>query len=336
MTSPLLSPATRGSRTSRPALLASTLLALSLACGSNRTTGPGTVVPPLLPAPTLRVPQQELEPIEAIFSRWNVPLPALRVIGNIYHVGSVGVSAWLITTPEGHILLDTALPETAGDITRGIEGLGFKITDIRLLLGSHAHVDHVGAHALIQRRSNARVVLSEADRPVLESGGGHDFLPYPPWPPQLLAYEPLVVDQVVGDGDSVSLGGVTMTAHLTPGHSRGNTTWTMQVSERGQTHQVVFAGSLNLNPGVHLIPPTYPEIESDLVGSIETIRSLPCDVLLAGHGDDFGLVGKAKRAVAGETPNPFIDPDGCKAFVDAGEARYRDQLQKEQLAAEHP
>src|SRR5688572_2590429 len=169
--------------------------------------------------------------VRKMFDAWKAPVPPRQLLGNIYYVGAIGVSSYLITTPEGHILLDTGFAETVPIILRGIEQLGFKAKDIKYILSSHAHIDHVGGHALMKAAvRDAQVVASAADARILESGGADDFTPFPR---ETILFEPVKVDRVVKDGQTITLGDVLLTAHLTPGHTRGATTWTMQVAETG-------------------------------------------------------------------------------------------------------
>jgi len=238
------------------------------------------------------------------------------------------VSSWLITTPEGHILIDSTFEETVPQICRNIEQLGFRVGDIKWLLSSHAHVDHTGGHALMKQRSGARIVASAADAQVLASGGADDFSPFPK---ELLAYTPVTADRIVQDGDEVSLGGVTLTAHLTPGHTKGATTWTMQVQYGVQTYNVVFFSSVSIVAPTRLLNnPDYPSIAADYAATFQKLKALPCDIYLAPHGDQFGLAEKLQRLEQGASPNPFIDPDGWKKLIANTEDIYLKQLAAEQ------
>jgi metallo-beta-lactamase class B len=251
--------------------------------------------------------------IENSFRMMNRPFEPFRLIGNIYYVGASDVSSFLITTPEGHILLDSGFEATVPLIRAGVRKLGFRFEDIRILLNSHAHVDHAGGHALLKRLTGARIVMSEADATLLAKGGRGDFLPVSE---EILAYEPAQADRIIRDGDHVTLGGVTLTAHLTPGHTQGCTTWTMVVEEDGKKFDVVFFGSTTLLPGVRLVDhPKYPGMAQDFARTFRVLKSLPCDVFLGPHGSQFGLREKARRLAAGEKPNPFIDPEGYRAFL---------------------
>jgi metallo-beta-lactamase class B len=243
----------------------------------------------------------------------NRPFEPFRLIGNISYVGASDVSSFLITTPEGHILLDSGFEATVPLIRAGVRKLGFRFEDIRILLNSHAHVDHAGGHALLKRLTGARIVMSAADARLLARGGRGDVLPVSE---EVIAYEPAQADRLIDDGDRVTLGGVTLTAHLTPGHTQGCTTWTMVVAEGGTNYDVVFYGSTTLLPGVRLLEnPKYPGMAEDFARTFRVLKSLPCDVFLGPHGSQFGLRDKARRLAAGAKPNPFLDPAGYQAFL---------------------
>src|SRR6187402_458602 len=222
--------------------------------------------------------------VRKMFDSWKAPVPPRHLVGGIHYVGAIGVSSYLITTPEGHILLDTGFEETVPIILRGVEQLGFKPADIKFILSSHAHIDHVGGHARMkQTLGGAQVVASAADARVLESGGADDFIPFPR---ETILFTPVKVDRIVADGERVSLGGVVLTAHLTPGHTRGATTWTMQVTDTGaRPWDVVFYSSTTINPGTRLVvDPSYAGIAADLAHTFAQLRALPCDIFFAPHG----------------------------------------------------
>lgn len=266
-------------------------------------------------------------PIETGFRALNRPFEPLRIVGNLYYVGASDIASYLVATPEGHVLIDTGFADTVPMVRANVAKLGFHFEDVKLLLNTHAHLDHAGGHALVQRLTGAAVVMSEADAGLLARGGRGDVLPVGD---ALLAYEPVKADRIVRDGDTVALGGVTLTAHLTPGHTRGCTTWTLVVPEGGRRLDVVVFGSTTLLPGVRLVGnPKYPGIADDFAASFRTLKSLPCDVFLAPHGSMFGLAEKARRARAGAQPNPFIDPNGYRAYVARSEETFRRRLDLE-------
>ena len=253
---------------------------------------------------------------------WFDPFPAHCVIGNVYYVGSKDLASYLITTPEGHILINSGFERTVPLIRKSVESLGFKMTDIKILLASHAHSDHVAGHALLQELTGAKVYVMRGDDEVIASGGeGQYFYTFNRW-------KPCKVDRVLEDGEEVKLGGVTLVARLTPGHTRGCTTWTWRTESGGKTYDVVVIGSPNVNPGYRLVDNKwYPEIADDFAKTFEVLKKLPCDVFLGAHGGYYGMVEKYERAQKGtEAKNPFVDPEGYRAFVTKKERAFRDEL----------
>ncbi len=279
---------------------------------------------PLAPPPTR-------DWVKILFEAMKAPVPPRRLVGDIYYVGASGVSSFLITTPAGHILLDTGFEDTVPLIQRSVALLGFKLEDIRIILSSHAHVDHVGGHALMKKLTGARVFASAADAQVLASGGLDDFLPFPR---DTKVYAPVAVDQIVADGEQITLGGVTLTAHLTPGHTRGATTWSMDVSEAGRTYHVVFFCSLTINPGVRLLRnASYPGIAQDYETAFARLKALPCDIFFGPHPIQFGMADKFARMDRGEGVEALVDPAGWHNLLAVSEKAYRDQLAAEKAAA---
>ena len=268
--------------------------------------------------------------IKRLFDGWRAPVPPQHLVDNIYYVGAIGVSSYLITTPEGHILLDTGFDDPVPIIQHSTEQLGFKLADIKIILSSHAHVDHVGGHARMKKLTGALIYASAADARTLEAGGADDFLQ---WPKETLLYTPVKADRVVADGGQITLGGVTLTAHLTPGHTRGATTWTMDVSDGGVTRHVVFFSSASINPGTRLLNnPLYPNFVSDFEGTFAKLRALPCDIFFAPHGGQFAMAEKFARLDRGEKENLFVDPEGWKKLVTESERAFRSQLAAERSA----
>jgi metallo-beta-lactamase class B len=262
--------------------------------------------------------------VKRLFDGWRAPVPPRHLVGNIYYVGAIGVSSYLITTTEGHILLDTGFDDTVPIIQRSVEQLGFRVADIKIILSSHAHIDHVGGHARMQQVTGARIYASVADAHTLESGGADDFLQ---WPKETILYAPAKADHLVADGEKVTLGGITLMAHLTPGHTRGATTWTMDVAEGGVTRQVVFFSSASINPGTRLLNnPLYPDFVRDFEATFDKLRSLPCDIFFAPHGGQFAMAEKFARLDKGQPTNPFVDPDGWKKLLAGAEQAFREQL----------
>ena len=260
---------------------------------------------------------------------WTQPFPPHRVVANIYYVGSKGLAAYLITTPQGHILVNSNLESSARQIQASIEKLGFHLSDVNILLISHAHFDNCAGSAKLKGLTGARYMVMDADVPIVESGGKRDFQygkSKETW------YQPTKVDGVLHDGDEVKLGDTVLVAHLTPGHTKGTTTWTMQVSDGGKILDVVIVGSPNVNPGYKLVHNlAYPEIAQDYERMFRVLESLPCDVFLGAHGSYYGMEKKFARLKQGQT-NPFVDPAGYQAYVAEREQAFRAELQKQSEA----
>jgi len=229
------------------------------------------------------------------------PFPPHRIVGNIYYVGSKTLSSFLIVTPQGDILINTAFEANVPAIARSVAQLGFRFADIRIILGNHAHGDHMEGDALAKQMTGARVIAMAEDVPALAAmrpGGKR----HP-------------IDTVITDGDTVTLGGVTLTAHLTAGHTPGCTTWTTTATENGKPYDVVFGCSLR---SPNLIT---PEIEASLTRSFKIVRALPCDVPLGDHPAEYRMLEKHARLQPGG-PNPFIDKAGCATEADIQEAMF--------------
>src|SRR5579859_959841 len=257
---------------------------------------------------------------------WTEPFPPHRVIGNIYYVGSRGLASYLITTPQGHILINSNLESSVPQIREAIEKLGFRFHDVKILLISHSHWDHCAGGALLKELTGAKYMVMEADVPDIESGGLTNFQ-YGKLPGA--GYKPAKVDRVLHDGDQVKLGEVALVAHLTAGHTKGCTTWTMKVQDGGKTYDVVIVGSPNVNTGYRLVNNSlYPQIAQDFERTFRTLKSLPCDVFLGAHGSYYGMESKFARLKSGG-PNPFIDPQGYKEYVTEREAAFRKELEKQ-------
>ena len=280
----------------------------------------------LLPSAASAAAQQTSDEERA----WNEPVEPFRVAGNVYYVGATEVASYLITTPEGHFVLDGGLPQTAPQILSNIERLGFDPADVELLLNSHAHYDHAGGLAELEARTGAAILLSAGDVDQARRGGLGDFAFG-----DRFAFPAFAPDRVVADGEAVTLGGVTMTAHVTPGHTRGCTTWTLRVVEAGEPLDVLFLCSVTA-PGYRLIGnAAYPEILEDYRATFRRLEAMDADVFLANHGSFFDL--HAKRAQLAATParNPFVDPDGYRRHL----ARMKEELErkaKEQRSGEAP
>ncbi len=259
------------------------------------------------------------------------PFPPFRIMGNLYYVGNDDLASYLIVTPKGNILINSDLAATVPMLKASIEKLGFKYTDTKILLISHAHFDHAGGSKLVKQETHAKYMVMDADVPLIESGGKKDFQ-YAHHPS---AHFPATkVDQVLHDGDTVELGGTVLTAHLTAGHTPGCTTWTMQVSDdQGKKYNVVIVGSLNVNKGYKLINnAAYPTIAKDYEHAIQVSKSLPCDIFLGAHAKFFGLKRKYPLLNTSAT-NPFIDPLGYKKYINMKARHFYKKLKQQQLTA---
>ena len=247
---------------------------------------------------------------------WHRPFPAFKIAGNLYYVGTADLAAYLINTPQGNILINSDFKEDVPLVHKSIEQLGFKYADTKILLISHAHADHDEGVGLIKQETGAKLMVMDADVPEEESTapgrpGAH-------------------VDRILHDGDTVELGGVMLTAHLTAGHTRGCTTWTMQVREGSRILNAVIIGSPNVNAGYLLVGnKDYPQIAQDYVKTFQVLKSLPCDLFLGAHGGYFGLKAKHEKMKATKT-NALIDPDGYKAYVAERQATFEKEWKRQQ------
>ncbi len=250
---------------------------------------------------------------------WGEPFPAHRIAGNLYYVGTRGLASYLIATPEGHILINSSLESSVPMIEASITKLGFRLADVKILLVSHAHWDHNAGSALVKERTGAKYMVMEPDVAVTEDGGKSDFF-Y--GKSQGSLYRPTKVDRVLHDGDEVKLGGTVLTAHLTPGHTRGCTTWTMKVREGNKTYDVVIVGSPNVNAGFKLVNNSvYPAIADDYQRTFRVLKAMPCDIFLGAHGDYYELERKFARSTH-DGPNVFLDADGYRAYVARTESAF--------------
>jgi metallo-beta-lactamase class B len=263
---------------------------------------------------------------------WINPFPPHRVMGNLYYVGSEGLASYLITTPNGNILINSSLEQSVPLIQASIEKLGFKFSDTKILLISHAHWDHCAGSAKIIQMTGAKYMVLDADVPVVESGGKKDFR-Y--GNDASTFYPPAKVDRVLHDGDEVKLGNAVLVAHKTAGHTKGCTTWTMKVRDdkTGTTYNAVIVGSPNVNPGYKLVNNAeYPQIAQDYEHEFAVLKALPCDIFLGAHGAYYDMAAKyPKLNAAGE--NPFIDPAGYKAYIADRESAFKEELAKQQARA---
>ena len=246
---------------------------------------------------------------------WHAAFPAFKIAGNLYYVGTADLAVYLINTPQGNILINSDFEEDVPLIKKSIEQLGFKYGDTKIILISHAHGDHDAATGLIKKETGAKLMVMDADVAEEQSTasgrpGAH-------------------VDRVLHDGATVELGGAKLVAHLTAGHTKGCTTWTMQVRDGARPLNVVIIGSPNVNPGYILVGnKNYPRIADDYAKGFAVLKSLPCDIFLGAHGGYFGLKTKYEKMKAG-SKDAFVDPDGYKAFVAERDGAFRKEWERQ-------
>lgn len=260
---------------------------------------------------------------------WTTPIAPFHIAGNLYYVGSKDLASYLIVTPQGNILINSSLTDSVPLIRRSVEQLGFKFNDIKVLLISHAHFDHDAGSAEVIRETRAKYMVMDGDVSVVESGGATDFAYAKD------TYPSAKVDRILHDGDTVKLGDTILVAHKTAGHTRGCTTWTLQVKEAGRPLNVVIVGSWNVNPGWRLVdrpsqPASYPNIESDYRRTFKLLESLPCDIFLGAHGAYFGMLAKLDRIKAGANENVWIDPAGYRAAVAERKQAFEAELTRQE------
>ena len=249
------------------------------------------------------------------------PLEPFRIVGNVYYVGSDDVTSYLFVTPKGNILLDSGPKEMVPLVKRNIEKLGFKLSDVKIILNSHAHYDHAAGIADIRRMTGARFLASKGDSPLLERGGKDD----PQFGNRFL-FEPIKPDEIFGNGKKITLGGITLTASITPGHTKGCTTWTTTVRDGDRSLNVLFVCSVS-SPGYKLVNNAgYPDIEADYLRSFDWFRNAKVDVFLGSHAAFFDLEGKMKLLKSGSKTNPFIDPEGYKKYIAENENEFKEKL----------
>jgi metallo-beta-lactamase class B len=274
-----------------------------------------------------------LTPLQAATNPdWTTPIAPFRIAGNLYYVGSRDLASYLIVTPQGDILINSSLESSVPLIRSSVEQLGFKFQDVRILLISHAHSDHDAGSAEIKQETGAQYMVMDADVPVVESGGAQDFQ----YPNE--RYPALKVDRVLHDADQVRLGDTVLIAHKTPGHTRGCTTWTMQVRDAQRLLNVVIVGSWNVNPGYRLVdrpgqPASYPGIAADFQRTFPLLATLPCDVFLGAHGAYFHMLEKLERLRAGASQNIWVDPIGYQAAVAERRQAFETELLREQMSS---
>ncbi|UWZ82037.1 subclass B3 metallo-beta-lactamase [Occallatibacter riparius] len=262
----------------------------------------------------------------AVDPTWTHAFPPFRIAGNLYYVGSEELAAFLITTPQGNILVNSNLTSSPAQLRHSVEKLGFRWSDTKVLLISHAHSDHAAGSAAILQQTHAKYEVMDGDIPAIESGGRSDFAL---GKQKQYQYPAAHADRILHDGDTVSLGGTVLTAHKTAGHTKGCTTWTMDVTEAGKTLHVVIIGSPNVLSSYKLINnKAYPQIADDFRHQFELLRALPCDIFLGAHASYFDLKQKYTRLQSGDK-NAFIDPAGYKAFVAEKQRDFESALEKQ-------
>jgi metallo-beta-lactamase class B len=265
---------------------------------------------------------------------WSRPTEPFRVVGTVHYVGTAELGAYLITSSEGHILIDGGLPSSATPIEASIRKLGLDPKEIRILLTTQAHFDHVGSMAYFKKLSGARVEVMDGDVPALESGGKTDYLF---GTDAKFHFEPVKVDRVLKDGDVVTLGGATLKAVRTPGHTPGSTTWTMTADEHGKKYTVVFAASAGINPGTGLVTnPSYPGIADDYAYTLKTLAAMTPDIFLGSHTGFFKMEDKRTALFMKNTPHPFVDAEGWRTYVASRQKAFDEYVAKERAAAVAP
>ncbi|MGJ4891473.1 subclass B3 metallo-beta-lactamase [Bradyrhizobium sp. HKCCYLRH3099] len=264
--------------------------------------------------------------MKQVIAGWNKPTEPFKVIDNIYYVGTNGLASYLITTPQGHILIDTVMPESTAQIENSVGKLGFKVADIKYIINTHAHIDHTGGLAQIKQETGAQMVAGAKDVPLLEGGF------YPGREEQThLNFPPVKVDRAVKEGDTVTLGSVTLTAHETPGHSPGCTSWTTNVKDGDTTRSVLFFCSATVALNQLVGRPTYPGIVDDYKKTFAWAKNVYPDILLAPHPEMYDMAGKRAK-IADGAPNPFVKPGEFNAYLDKLEVQFNEGLAKQTAA----
>jgi metallo-beta-lactamase class B len=259
-------------------------------------------------------------------AEWDEAFPPHRTADNLYYVGSKGLATYLVTTSRGHILINSGFDRTVPLIRRGVEQLGFKLADVKILLSSHAHNDHVEGLALLRTLTGADVYVMRGDDQVIASGGAGQYVYDARW-------KPCPVKRILDDGAKVTLGEATLVARRTPGHTRGCTTWTMRTKDAGRDLDAVIVGSPNVKPPYRLVGnKEYPEIAADYEKAFQIWKALPCDLFLGAHGNYYGLEEKYPRLKPGAA-NPFVDPAGYRAYIEDREKAFRATLADQRKGA---
>ena len=250
--------------------------------------------------------------------------PPHRVIGNIYYVGEDDLACFLIVTPKGNILINTGYEFSVPVIQAGTKALGFRFEDIKMLMVTHAHSDHAAGMAKVKKLTGAKMWAIEQEAELLNTGGKTDYLfGVAGW------FPPVKVDHIFKDGEKIELGGTVITPHLTPGHTKGSTSYSIEITENGKLYHVLIANMPNMNDGVNFIDdPKYPNIVADYTHAFEVLESLPCDVFLSSHTGAYKLTEKYHRGMA-YSPETFVDPQGYRDAVARAKQRFFAEVKEE-------
>jgi metallo-beta-lactamase class B len=270
----------------------------------------------------------------AIAENRSIPIGPFQIVSNLYYVGTTSVTSFLLTSQDGHVLIDGAYPESASMIVESIKKLGYKIEDVKVILNSHAHPDHAGSLAKLVALSGAEVWSNQKQKLLLESGGKGDPTFGPIKYLQFFGFgtfDPVKVDKIFNSGDTLNFGPITLIPYITAGHTQGNTSWAIPIKDGDQTYLAVSIGSLTMSPFMSFVEPeTYPGIRSDFEESFRTLRDLPVDIFLASHANWFKLHRKFnERDTAINSVSPFLDRKGYLKFIDYEEKEFIKERDKQ-------
>lgn len=255
--------------------------------------------------------------------RANTPIEPFQIIGNVYYVGAAEVTSFLTTSPKGHILIDGGYAETVPQIKANVIKLGFNLHDIKYLLNTQAHMDHAGGLNELKKLTNAKMLASAADKVLLENGGKGDFAFG-----DTLPFTPVMVDRVIKDGETIKLGSIRLKTILMPGHTKGSTAWSMDVTDAGRKLNVLFLSSASSPTYKFYNNAGYPDIIAVYEKTFARLKTLTPDVFLASHGSFFNLLEKAERRGKDKT-NPFIERETYKTYLADAEKDFREKLVKQ-------
>jgi metallo-beta-lactamase class B len=295
--------------------------------GGDVMRGPALVVTLLVAAASVTAQQGPAQFSEEWYQQFRGPYSAavepFRIVGSVHYVGGANIASYLITTPQGHILIDTGMKEMHEVIRNSVAKLGFKTADIRIMLSSHAHFDHIEGHAAMKKLTGAQVMAMAGDAEALAAGKDNSAL-------GAIGWEAVTVDRVLKHGDTVTLGGVTLRALHTPGHTQGATTWMTTVQDRGREYRVAFLGGTTPNGGVPLFDnPRHKAVIEDTRRTFRTLKAeKPPDIYLVGHPQAM-LAGKVERIKAGESPHPLMNADAWTKQILDGEAGFEKRVAEE-------